>query len=119
MRTRLRAPAAVNSRACGRQRQFVLRNLVALREIRIEVVLAGENRLFVDGAVERQGRLCGKLDRPAVEDRQGPWEPQTHGAYAGIRRVAESRAAAAENLGVCEEPGVYFEPNDGFKSHEV
>jgi hypothetical protein len=33
--------------------------------------------------------------------------------------MAESRAAAAEYLGVCEEPGVYFEPNDGFKSHEV
>jgi hypothetical protein len=33
--------------------------------------------------------------------------------------MAESRAAAAENLGFRKETGVYFEPNDGFKSHEV
>jgi hypothetical protein len=33
--------------------------------------------------------------------------------------MAESGAAAAENLGVSQQPGVYFEPDNGFKSHEV
>ncbi len=102
-----------------RQRQLVLRDLITLRQIRIEVVLASEDRLFVDDAVERQGGLGGKIDRPAVQHRQSPRKPETNRANAGIRRMAESRAAAAENLGVCQEPGVYFEPNDGFKSHEV
>ena len=106
-------------RAGGRQRQLVLGDLVALRQVGIEIVLAGENRLLVDRAVERQGRLGGKVDRPAVQDRQRPREPQAHRAHAGIRGMSETRAAAAENLRICEEPGVYFEPNDGFKSHEV
>jgi hypothetical protein len=33
--------------------------------------------------------------------------------------MTETRAATAENLRVREQAGVYFEPNDGFKSHEV
>ena len=73
----------------------------------------------MDRAVERQGGLGGKIDRPAVQDRQCPGKPQADRADVGVRGVAKSRAAAAENLGIGQEPGVYFEPNNRFKSHEV
>jgi hypothetical protein len=73
----------------------------------------------MDGAVERQCGLRGEVDRPAVEHGQCPRKPETHRAHIRIRGVTKTGAAAAENLGVCEEPGVYFEPNDGFKSHGV
>jgi hypothetical protein len=33
--------------------------------------------------------------------------------------MAEPGAAAAEYLGIGEEPGVDFEPNNRFKSHDV
>src|SRR4029079_9579787 len=40
--------------AARRQRQLVLRDLVALRQVGIEVVLAREDRRLVDRAAERQ-----------------------------------------------------------------
>src|SRR5512138_3524965 len=40
-----------------RQRAVVLRDLVPLRKVRVEVVLARENRGFVHGAPERERRL--------------------------------------------------------------
>ncbi len=113
------AASAKFERAGRRQRQLVLRDLIPLGQIRVEVVFSGKNRLFVDRAVQCQGRLGGEIHGPPVQDRQSPGKPETDRADARVRGVPESRAAAAKNLRVREEPGVYFEPNDGFKSHEV
>ena len=64
-------------------------------------------------------RLDPALHRPPVQDRESPGKAETYRADARVRGMPEPRAATAKNLRVREEPGVYFEPNDGFKSHEV
>ena len=45
-----------------RQRPLVLRDLIALRQVRIEVVLAGEDRLGLNGAAQRQRGLDRVID---------------------------------------------------------
>ena len=71
MPTRRALAARSNSSAAlGRERPVVLGDLVALREVGIEVVLAREDRALVDRAPERQRGLHRQLDRAAVEDRQ-------------------------------------------------
>ncbi|HET9467043.1 MAG TPA: hypothetical protein VFO48_01475, partial [Vicinamibacterales bacterium] len=91
----------------------------ALGQVGVKVIFPGKNRLFVDSAVERERRFGRKVDGPAVEDRQRARKPEAYGADVRVRGVPEPRTAAAEYLGVGEEPGVYFEPNNGFKSHDV
>ena len=108
----------VFQRSAGGQRLLVLRNLIALGKIRVEVVFPRKNRPLVDRAVEGQGGLCGKVDGPAVQNREGPRKAKADRADVGVRRLAESRAAAAENLRISKETGVYFEANNRFKCHE-
>ena len=56
--------------AAERQRPLVLRDLIALRQVRIEVVLPREDRRRLHVAAERQRRLDRVVDRLAVEHRQ-------------------------------------------------
>jgi len=49
------------------QRLVVLRNLVALGQVGIEIILAGEDRCFVDAAVESHRGQRGELYRLAVQ----------------------------------------------------
>src|SRR5205085_11935207 len=84
--------------AAQRQRTFVLRNLIALRQVRIEVVLAREDRKRLNVAAERERRLDRVIDRGAVEDRQRARHAEAHGAHVRVRRRTERGAAAAEDL---------------------
>src|SRR5207244_4641115 len=51
-------------------RQLVLGDLIALREIRIEVILAGKPAQRRDRAVQGEARADGELDGLAVDDRE-------------------------------------------------
>ena len=53
------------------QRLVVLRNLVALGQVGIEIILAREDGSFVDAAMQRHRRQGGKLHDFLVEHRQG------------------------------------------------
>jgi hypothetical protein len=53
-----------------RKRSIVLRNLIALRKVRIEVVFARPLRLRIHSAIQAQCRPNRKGDRDAIEDRQ-------------------------------------------------
>ncbi len=99
-------------RPLARQRPFVLRDLIALRQIGIEVVLAREDRQLVDAAAERQTRADAELDGHPIEDRERSRKTQADGADVRVRRRAECGAAAAENLGSGEELGVDFQADD-------
>ena len=66
-------------RALRGERPFVLRDLIALRQIGIEVVLPREDRRLVDGAAERERRANGVVDRAAVQHRQRPGSPMHTG----------------------------------------
>jgi len=50
--------------------EFILADLVAFRQIRVEVVFAGKDRAGGDGAVGSQPRLDGVLNDFPVQHRQ-------------------------------------------------
>src|SRR6185436_4723155 len=100
-----------------RERPLVLGDLVPLRKIRIEVVLARKDRLWLHRAAKRQCRLDGVVDRQSVEDRERARQTEADRAHLGVRRSTESGAAAAENLGLCLKLGVNLEPDDGLVLH--
>ena len=94
-----------------RQRQLVHRNLVALGQIGIEIVLARKARARLNRAVDRQRRAQRQLQRPLVQHRQRPRQPQAHGTRIRIRRGAEFRRAAAKRLRHRVELRVHLEPD--------
>jgi hypothetical protein len=73
----------------------------------------------MDTAVQRERRFGGKIDRPAVQDRQRPGKAETDRTDIGVRGMTEAGAAPAEYLRVGEQPGVDLEANNRFESHEV
>src|SRR4051794_1026873 len=70
--------------ALRRNWQIVLRNLIALRQIGIDVVLAIEFIERWDRAVERQSSHDRLADSCAVDDWQHPRKPQANRAGMGI-----------------------------------
>ena len=84
--------------AFGGQRQLVHRNLVALGQVGIEIIFAGEARTRLNIQVQRERSAQGKLDGAAVEHRQRTRQPQAYGARIRVRRIAETCSTAAENL---------------------
>ncbi len=94
------------------QRLVELRNLVPLRQIGIEVVLAGKNRPLPHLAVQRQRGQRGKLHRPPIQHRQRPRQPQAHRADVRIRRRPEPVHAPAERLRLRQQLDVDLEPDD-------
>src|SRR5262249_35741313 len=114
-----RHPAArVLDHPVGSERLLVLRNLVTLRQGRVEVILTRDDRRVVEGAAERQCRPYRIVHGGPIENRQRAGETETHRTYARIRLGAELGGAAAENFRLGQEVGVDFEPDDRFKLHE-
>src|SRR5207244_8849826 len=68
-------------RAALHDRALVLADLVALRQVGVEVVLAREDRAPVDRAADRKAKADGVLDRGAIQ----------HGEHAGKRDVDRGR----------------------------
>src|SRR6266542_1372423 len=101
-------------RAADAERLVVLGDLVALRIVGIEVVLAREDRLVRDRAAEREAELDRPLDGLTVRDRQRTWMRETHRARArgGVGEGLE--LAAAEHLRTRLQVHVDLEPDDGF-----
>ena len=93
------------------QRLIELRNLVALGQIGIEVVLAREDGALAHLAVERQRGQRGELDGLGVQHRQRARQPQANRADVGIRLGAEPVGATAKRLGRREQLHVHFEPD--------
>ncbi len=94
---------------------FVLRDLVALREVRIEVVLAREDRHRVDLAIEGVRDPDGELHDPSVQHRQRARQAEAHGADIGIRWRPEPGAAAAEDLRLGQQLRVNLETDHGLE----
>ncbi len=98
-------------------RHIVLRDLVPLGKIRVEVVLAGEDRLRSNGTADGEPHAHGHAHRFTVEHGKRSGKPETDRAAVGIRRIAERGGAAAEHLGFRQKLGVNFEADDRFKFH--
>ena len=101
--------------SAGADGQLVLRDLIALRQVRIEVVLPCPDAAPGDGAAEGLARLDRHLDRAAVQRRQRPGQPEADRADLRVGRRAELRRAAAEDLRSGEELRVDFQANHGLE----
>ena len=76
--------------AAGGQREFVLRDLVALRKVGIEIVFSSETGMLVHGAVQSQRGPDAHFDGALVEHRKSARKSQAHRANVGIGGIAES-----------------------------
>ena len=105
----VRAADADASSACRRRRRsrpppskqsghVVLADLVALREVGIEVVLPVPLRARGDRAAEREPAADAEAQRLAVEHRQRAREPETDRAHVRVGLRAVDRRAGAEAL---------------------
>src|SRR4051794_8194795 len=94
------------------KRNVVLRDLVALREVRIEVVLAVEDRAWRDLAAECQRDHQTEVHRLGVRDRQRAGVSQADRAGVDVRIVAERQLTAAEHLGARPELHMDLETDD-------
>src|SRR6185295_4846096 len=81
--------AHASDAAAGGQRAIELRNLVALRQVGVEVVLARENRALVHGAAGGDGGADGQLDGAFVQNGQRARIAETDRADLRVRSGAE------------------------------
>ena len=98
--------------AVGRERLVELRDLISLGQIGIEVILAREDRRRVHRAAERERRTHRQLDRALVEHGQRARQREAHRTGVRVRRRAEVRGAAAEDLRRRLELDVHLEADD-------
>src|ERR1700716_1729111 len=101
--------------APNRQRKVVLRNLIALGEVGIEVVLAVELAELGNLAAQRQGGANRELDAPTVDNRERPREGQADRAGVAVGLAVEvGGGAGAKHLAPRQQLGVDLEADDGF-----
>ena len=98
-------------------RDFVLTDLVALRQVGVEVVLAREDAALVDRSADRQSEADGALDRALVQYRQHARQRDVDRRRLGVRCRAERGRGSGENLRRGRELRVRFQPDDGFPLH--
>ncbi len=100
-------------RAAGRDRTVELADLVPLRQVRVEVVLAGEPRVAVDLAADGVSELHRERHRAAVHDGQRSRKAEADRAGHGIGGRADRDGTGAEELRPGLELGVDLQPDDG------
>ena len=96
------------------ERDVVLGDLVALGEVRIEVVLAVEDRARRDLAAQREAHHDPVGHGLGVGHRQRPGQAEADRAGARVRLLAEAQLAPAEHLRAGLELDVDLQPDDGF-----
>ena len=110
----IRAPviaAGAKETSCG-NRLLVLRDLIALGQIRIEVILPREDRRLVDRAAESQRGTRCEVDGAAVENGQRARQPEANGTDVRVGRRAERGAAGTKDFRRGQELGVNLEADD-------
>lgn len=98
--------------AAGGQRKFELGDLIALGQIRIEIILARESGMFVHSAVEGQSGAHAHFYGTLIEYWQSAGKAEANRTNVGIGRIAKASGTTAENLGVGEELRVDFQADD-------
>ena len=91
----------------------VLRDLIALGQVGIEVILPVEDGLPCDRAVQCQGRAQDELHRDPIRDRERSGEAQANRANSGVWLASEGDRASAEHLAFGQELGVDLHPDAG------
>ena len=95
-------------------RQLVLTDLIALRQIRIEVILAREHRTARHLGADAQAELDRHAHGVGVQHRQHAGIRQIHQVGLGIRRRAVGRRRPREYFRFRRELRVDLQPDDHF-----
>ena len=85
-----------------------MRNLVTLGKVGIEIVFAGEARVVVNGAIQGERGADAHFNGTLVEHGKRAGKAEANGADIGVGSIAETRRAAAENLGFGQQLGMDF-----------
>ncbi len=105
--------------ALGGERQVVLADLVALGQVRVEVVLAVPAGRVRGRRLDRGAGREDELDRPLVHHRQGAGQAQADGTGVAVGSGAVVRGRArAEHLRVGPELAVDLDADDGLVPFE-
>ena len=94
-----------------------LAGLIALGQVRVEVVLAREDVTFGDLGVDRQAELAGHAHGFGVKYRQGAGHAEVDQTGLGVGLGAKGSGAGRENLRLGAELSVDLEPDHGFPLH--
>ena len=103
--------------ATGHHRDLVLADLVALGQVGIEVVLAGEHRARRHLCAHGQTQPDRAFHRRAVHHRQHPGQGEIHRARLGVGRRAEGGGRAREDLGARGELRMRLQPDHHLPLH--
>src|SRR3546814_2055309 len=95
-----------SSDVCSSDLMIKLRNLVTLRQIGIEIILAVEARPRVDLGLDRHARAHSLPDALAVRHRQHPRHRGIDQRHLRVRLRPERRRGARKQLGVGRDLGV-------------
>ena len=94
-----------------------LAGLVALGQVRVEVVLTCEHVGAAQFGVDRQAEFHRHAHGLGIEHRQGAGHAQVNQAGLSVGLGAEGGGAGRENLRLGAELGVDFQPDHGFPLH--
>src|SRR5579885_2051844 len=100
--------------ALPHQRRLVLADLVALRQVRTEIILPVEYRTQVDLGFEAEPGAHGLGNAFLVYHRQHPRHRGVDERYVGVRLAPECGGGAGEQLCVRLDLSVDFQPDDDF-----
>ena len=111
------SPCAVGAdrndhRALADDRLLELRDLIALRQVGIEIVLPVENRFVVDLRLQPEPGADRLLDAFLVDDRQHARHRRIDQADIGVGRRAESGRGAGKQLCLRGHLRMHFEADD-------
>ena len=98
--------------ALADDRLLVLRDLVALRQVGIEVVLPVEHRFVVDLRLEAEAGADRLPDAFLVDHRQHAGHRRVDQRDIGVGRRAERRRGAGKELGLRRHLRMHFEADD-------
>ena len=104
-------------RAIHRKRQIELANLIALRKIRIEVILAIPFGEACNVAVERERGFECQPKGPLIHHRQRPRQSEADRTDLRVWRCTECCGATAEKLGKRLQLHVDFQSDNRRKGH--
>ena len=116
-RPRGRLLARHDKTAVDAQRLVVLRDLIALGQVEVEVVLPVKNRAQRDCATECQAELHRPVNRRAVRDRQRPGMREAYGTGLRVLGCTEAVLTAAEQLRPRLQLHVDLQPDHRFPVH--
>ena len=110
--------------ALADNRLLELRDLIALRQIGIEVVLAVEDRHQIDLRLQSEPRAHGLGDALLVDHRQHAGHGRVHQGHVAVGRAAECRRGARKQLRLGGDLGMHLEADDhlpvaGGAPHEI